>query len=83
VNEPDGIRKLKPGRRTAILRFQACRLYYSFTLLPAQSRSRTPFRIFNRVCAAGITLFPARLKSMEIRYPIINAFLTLSAVTKW
>jgi hypothetical protein len=63
VNQPDATRKLKPGRRTAALRFQGQRLYYSFTMLPAQSGGRLSASHFNGVWAVRITRFQVRLKS--------------------
>jgi hypothetical protein len=45
ANEPSDIGKLKPGRRTATLRFLDEPVYYSFTLPSAQCGSRRPLRI--------------------------------------
>jgi hypothetical protein len=48
ANEPSGIGKLKPGRRTATVRFQDDLLYYSFTMSSAQCGSRPRLRIFGK-----------------------------------
>jgi hypothetical protein len=58
------------------------RVYYSFTLSSAQSGGHPFGSHFAQVCAAGITGL-ALVKTAQIPSPIVNAFLTLSAVTKW
>jgi hypothetical protein len=57
-------------------------VYYSFTLSSAQSGRRPLVRILPK-CVRRAS--PARrwLKTAQIPSLIVNAFLTLSAVTKW
>src|ERR1700716_1692793 len=52
ANEPSAIGLVKPGRRTAKLRFQDELVYYSFTMSPAQCGSRPPLRILSE-CVPG------------------------------
>jgi hypothetical protein len=55
ANEPDDIELLKPGRRTAIVRFQNEPFHYSFMAPSAQSDNRLPRCILAEVCAERIT----------------------------
>jgi hypothetical protein len=57
-------------------------IYYSFTLPSAQSGQKWLASHFEPVCAEGIT-GSRPLKVAEMPPPTVNAFLTLSAVTKW
>ena len=56
-------------------------VYYSFTLTSAQSGNRAPVRILPE-CVRGASPAFIALKCAQNPQPIINAFLTLSAVTK-
>ena len=59
-------------------------VYYSFTLSAAQSGSRAPLSHFAGVCAGCITRpHDVTGTARKSAPPIVNAFLTLSAVTKW
>src|SRR4029077_6180821 len=95
ANEPSGIGWLKPGRRTAIVRFKTdC--HYSFMKSSAQSDNRARLRILAK-CVRNASLDERRLwtaawplltepavsKGASILRPIVNAFLTLTDVTKW
>ena len=70
-----------------MVRFKTNLVYYSFTMPPAQCDEPSAASHFGRVCAGSITgcgLPPSRLRpeSGNCNSPI-NAFLTLTAVTKW
>ena len=54
ANEPIDIGKLKPGKRTAILRFQHERLLFLYPAIRAM-RQRTAASHFVRVCAGSLT----------------------------
>src|SRR3981081_4001657 len=54
ANEPIDIGKLKPGKRTAILRFQHQRLLFLYPAIRAM-RQRTAASHFVRVCAGSLT----------------------------
>src|SRR5258707_1026607 len=58
------------------------RVYYSFPLSSAQSGGRPLVRILPE-CVRRASPGSLRLKTAQIPPPIVNAFLTLSAVTKW
>jgi hypothetical protein len=70
--------KLNRGRRAAIRHSEGNGVYYSFTLQAAQSGSRFHPPHFAGVCTVRIT----GLGSAGNPLPIVNRFLTLSAVTK-
>jgi hypothetical protein len=80
---------LKYGQENGNAAFTKTSVYYSFTLPPAQSGSPVPPRILPD-CVRGASLaFRGRrgtgkwLKMAPNPLAAINAFLTLSAVTKW
>src|SRR5580704_10606211 len=61
ANEPNDMAQLKPGRRTATVRFQND-LHYSFTMSPAQCASRSRLRIFGEcVREASLQRRPGRI----------------------
>jgi hypothetical protein len=57
-------------------------VYYSFTHVAGAIRQRCSAPAYEQVCARG-TIAAGYAKSTQKRPPTINAFLTLSAVTKW
>src|SRR6476659_11327464 len=73
--------KAKPGRRTAISCSSDNTVYYSFTSRSRNPAGRVPEFILTG-CVQGASPPFRCLDSTQTAQPIVNAFLTLSAVTK-
>jgi hypothetical protein len=70
------------GRESGKIAFPNHAVHYSFTLLPTQSCKYARPRILTE-CVPSASPHLSAPKSASKPPPAINAFLTLSAVTKW